>query len=90
MIPNLETTNRFLGIIAVASLVEMAGFLALSITLLLLIRRLRRLVDAVEEKHLAPASAQVRAILDDVKGVTDTVKRRTAIVDVIMKWILRF
>jgi hypothetical protein len=65
MIPNLETTNRFLGIIAVASLVEMAGFLALSIALLLLIRRLRRLIDAVEEKHLAPASAQVRAILDD-------------------------
>lgn len=75
MAPDLATTNIFLGVIAVVSVLEMAGLVLVSIGIFLLTRRIRRLIEVVEEKQLAPAATRLHSILDDVKAVTHTVRR---------------
>lgn len=49
--------------------------------LYLVYRRLSTLLATVEGRHVAPAMARVNAILDDVKGVSSTVRDETARVD---------
>jgi hypothetical protein len=67
---DLTSTNRFLGIIAVASALEMAAIVAVCIGIFLLTQRLTHLVKALEETQLAPAATRVHAILDDVREIT--------------------
>ena len=84
MTVDLTTTNVFLGIMAAVSLLQALAVLGLFLGGYLLFRRLMQMVNAIEEKHVAPAAARVNAILDDVKDVTATVKRDTGRVD---SWI---
>ena len=72
---DLSSTNRFLGIIAVANALEMIAIVAVCVGLVLLARRLRHLAKAVEEQQLAPAATRVHAILDDVRDITSSARR---------------
>ena len=47
----------------------------------MLYRRVMELVNGLEQRQIAPAMVRVNAILDNVKGVTETVKEETERVD---------
>ena len=72
---DLTATNRFLGLIALASVLEMAAIVAVCVGLLLVSRRLAHLIKVVEETQLAPAATRVHAILDDVREMTSMTRR---------------
>jgi hypothetical protein len=94
MATNLATTNLFLGVMAAVSLLEALAVLGVFAAAFMVFRRLMQVINAIEERQVAPAVARLNAILDDVKGVTATVKdeaervdrvvRRTA--DTVSRW----
>jgi hypothetical protein len=71
---DLTTTNVFLGIMAVVSLLEGVAVVGVFVGAALIVRRLIRVLDAIEERQVAPAVARVNGILDDVKDMTSTMK----------------
>jgi hypothetical protein len=81
MNPELGTTNLFLGIMAVVSVLEALVVIGIGIAGLMAYRRVMTLVEGLEHRQVAPAMARVNAILDDVKGVTARVKEETERVD---------
>jgi hypothetical protein len=88
MAGELGTTNLLLGIMAAVSVLEALAVLGLAIAGFVVYRRLMALVDdglvlaqGIEERHVTPAMRRVNAILDDVRGVTTTVKQETERVD---------
>jgi hypothetical protein len=78
---DLGTTNLFLGILAVVSLLELLGFIAAAFVAYRLYSRAYALVEGLEERQVAPAMARVNAILDDVKDVSTKVHEETDRVD---------
>jgi hypothetical protein len=86
MAPDLSTTNVLLGIMAAVSILEALALLALIGGGLLVYRRLAQLIAGIEERHVAPVSSRVNAILDDVKGVSATVKGATDLADSSVRW----
>lgn len=88
MAVDLSTTNVFLGILAVVSLVQLVAVMAICVGLYLVSRRVLQLIHTVEEKQLAPAAARVNAVLDDVKDITSHVKGQTACADSVSRWIV--
>lgn len=81
MATDLSTTNILLGILAAVSLLEAVAVLGVFAAGFLIFRRLMQVIDAIEERQVAPAVARLNAILDDVKGVTSTVKDEAAWAD---------
>ena len=77
----LGTTNVLLGIMAAVSLLEALALVGMGIAGFMVYRRLMMLIDGLEMRQVAPAMARLNAILDDVKGVTATVKEETSRVD---------
>lgn len=77
----LGTTNLFLGIMAVVSVLEALLLIGTGVGLFIVYRRVTRLMGVLEERHVAPAMARVTAILDDVKDVSATVREETVRVD---------
>ena len=73
MTSDLATTNLLLGIMAAVSLLEALMLVGLFACGFVLYRRLMRTIADLESKHVAPASARINAILDDVKTVTSVV-----------------
>jgi len=45
-------------------------------------------IDGSESRHVAPATARVNAILDDIGSVTSTVKDETSRMNQLLDWIL--
>jgi hypothetical protein len=88
MAPDLTTTNVLLGIMAAVSLLEGLAVLGALLAGLLVYRRVMQVVNSIEERQVAPAVARVTAILDDVKGVTSTVREETGRMQDLMDWIL--
>jgi hypothetical protein len=78
---NLGTTNLLLGVMAAVSVLEALLLVGTGIALWSVYRRVMELASGLEERQVAPAMLRVQAILDDVKGVTATVKERTVRVD---------
>lgn len=74
MDPQLGTTNLFLGIMALASVLEDLVVVGLGIFAYLVLRQARRAVERLEADQVGPALGKVNAILDDVKGVSGKVK----------------
>jgi hypothetical protein len=74
MEPQLGTTNVFLGILAVMSVLEALVVVGLGIFAFAVFRRAMRAVERLEAQQVTPALGKVNAILDDVKDVTGTVK----------------
>jgi hypothetical protein len=78
---NLATTNVLLGIMAAVSVLEALLLIGAGIAMWSVYKRVMDLVHGLEERQVAPAMTRLNAILDDVKGVTATVKEETARVD---------
>jgi uncharacterized protein YoxC len=77
----LGTTNLLLGIMAAVSILEALAIAGLGIAGFMVYRRVMALVNGLETRQVAPVMARVNAILDDVKGVTATVREETDRVD---------
>lgn len=86
MAPNLTTTNALLAVMAAVTVLEALALIALLGGGLLLYRRLTRLIAGIEERQVAPVTARVNAILDDVKGVTAVVKNAADSADGGVRW----
>ena len=71
---DLTTTNVFLGIMAVVSLLEAMAVIGVFVAGAVIVRRLIQVLNAIEARQVAPAVARVNGILDDVKDVTSAVK----------------
>jgi hypothetical protein len=88
MTADLGTTNLLLGIMAAVSVLEalliigagVAGFMVYK-KMMVLTGQVMTLAQGIEARQVAPAMMRVNAILDDVKGVTATVKHETERVD---------
>lgn len=77
----LGTTNLFLGIMAVVSVLEALLLIGIGVAGFMAYRRVMALVNSLEEQHVAPTMIRVNAILDDVKVVSAKVKEETQRVD---------
>ena len=77
----LGTTNLFLGIMAVVSVLEALLLIGIGVAGFMAYRRVMTLVNSLEEQHVAPTMVRVNAILDDVKIVSAKVKEETERVD---------
>jgi uncharacterized protein YoxC len=71
---DLTTTNVWLGILAVISLLEFLMIVAAGVMAYQMYRRVMTTIETVERVHVAPLRARVDAILDEVQNVTDKVK----------------
>lgn len=77
----LGTTNLLLGIMAAVSLFEAIALIGAGIAGWNLYHRVTTVLDELEQRHVAPVMSRVNVILDDVRGVTATVKDETHRVD---------
>jgi hypothetical protein len=90
----LTTTNVLLGVIAAVSLLEGLAVIGFFLGAFLLYRRMVHIIGGIEERQVAPTAARVNAILDDIKGVTSTVKDEAGraewvvshLVDSVQRW----
>jgi hypothetical protein len=86
--PELQTTNLLLGIMAAVSVLEALVIIGIGVAGFMVYKKVMVLVDqgmtllhGIEARQVAPAMTRVNAILDDVKGVTATVKSEAERVD---------
>jgi hypothetical protein len=86
MAPDLSTTNTLLGIMAVVSILEALALIVVIGGGLLVYKRILVLIAGIEERQIAPVTMRVTAILDDVKGVSATVKAATDAADSSVRW----
>jgi hypothetical protein len=86
MTADLSTTNLFLGVLAVSSVLEVLAAVAVCVGVLILCRRIVTLLAAIQKDQVAPAATRVHAILDDIKGVTSTVRTQASHVDAASRW----
>jgi hypothetical protein len=79
--PNLETTNLLLGIMAAVSVLEALLLIGMGIGGFMVYRKVMALVNDLEMRQIAPLREKVDAILVDVKTVTARVSQQTERVD---------
>jgi hypothetical protein len=78
---DLDTTNVLLGIMAAVSVLEGLLIIGLGVGGFMVYRRVMTLVTELEERQIAPLTAKVNAILEDVQGVTGRMQAQAARVD---------
>ena len=95
MSAELGTTNLLLGIMAAVSVLEALVIIGMGVAGFMVYKKVMVLVDqgmvlaqGIEARQVAPAMLRVNAILDDVKGVTSTVRQGTGHLDGFVDWIL--
>jgi uncharacterized protein YoxC len=71
---DLTTTNLWLAILAVVSVLEFLMILVAGVLAFRVYRQVTRALENVERLHIAPLRARVDLILDEVQRVTDKVK----------------
>lgn len=81
MQPSLDTTNLFLGIMAAVSVLQALVIIGLGIAGFMIYRQVTELINGIERRQVEPAMARVNAILDDVKSMSNTIKKETVRVD---------
>jgi hypothetical protein len=74
---DLDTTNMWLAIMAIVSLLEALVLIGMGIAGFLVYRRVMQLVNDLEVRQVAPLREKVDAILVDVKAVTASVNQQT-------------
>ena len=74
---DLDTTNMWLAIMAIVSLLEALLLVGIGIGAFMAYRRVMQLVSDLEARHIAPVREKVDAILGDVKTVTARVSQQT-------------
>jgi flavin-binding protein dodecin len=77
----LGTTNFYLAIMAVVSVLQVLILVGAGIAGFMAYRRVMTLVNTLVEQHVAPLSVRVNSILDDVKVVSAKVRAETERVD---------
>ena len=75
---NLATTNVWLAILAIVSLLEFLMICAVGLFAYKAYRQVMSVVENVERTHVAPVRARVDAMLDEVQSVIDRVKHAQA------------
>ena len=65
---SLTTTNVWLGILAVISLLEFLMIVAAGVFAYQMYKRVMTTIETVERVHIAPLRARVDAILDEVQA----------------------
>ena len=71
---NLTTTNMWLGILAVVSLLEFVIIAVAGVFAFKMYRQAMTTIQTIERVHIAPLRARVDGILDEVQTVTNKVK----------------
>ena len=79
--PDLQTTNTALIIMAVVSVLEAVVLIGIAVGGFLVYRRVMQLVADLEARQIAPLREKVDAILGDVKAVTARVNSEAERVD---------
>ena len=74
---DLGTTNTFLGIMAVVSVLEALLLIGLGVGGYLAYRRVMQLVAELEARQIAPIRQKVDGILTDVRSVTANVSQQS-------------
>lgn len=74
---DLGTTNMWLAIMAIVSLLEALLILAIGVGAFMMYRRTMALVNELESRQIAPLREKVEGILVDVKTVTARVSEQT-------------
>jgi hypothetical protein len=72
---DLETMTRWIAIIAVASAVQTLLLLCAADAGWIAWRRTMASIDQIEARHIAPISARLAAVVDDVQDVTARLRR---------------
>jgi hypothetical protein len=75
MTPDLQTTNTWLAILAVAGALQTLLLVGAAVGLYLVYRRTVAALEALEQRHLAPISARASLIMDDLQDVTARARR---------------
>jgi hypothetical protein len=78
---DLTTTNWLLGVIAVASAVQMLAIIGAAIAGLRMYRQVNATLEDLEARHIAPMRQKVDGILADVHAITARVSEQTERVD---------
>lgn len=73
MAADLTTTNLFLGIIALVSVLQAVGLIVLAYHAFHVSQKVNRAIDSVEHNQIGPALLRVQSILDDVKAATSVI-----------------
>jgi hypothetical protein len=71
---SLQTTNVWLGILAVVSLLEFLMIAGAGVLAFRLYKEAMSTIQAIERVHIAPLRMRVDLLLDQVEIMTDTVK----------------
>jgi hypothetical protein len=74
---DLGTTNMWLAIMAIVSVLEALLLIGMGVAGFLIYRRVMQLVNELEARQIAPLREKVDAILVDVKAVTAQVNQQT-------------
>jgi hypothetical protein len=77
MTGDLGTTNMWLAIMAIVSVLEALLLIGMGVGGFLVYRRVMQLVNDLETRQIAPVREKVDAILVDVKAVTASVNQQT-------------
>jgi len=77
MTGDLGTTNMWLAIMAIVSVLEALLLIGMGVGGFLVYRRVMQLVNDLETRQIAPVREKVDAILLDVKAVTASVNQQT-------------
>ena len=72
---NLDTTNTWLAVVAVAVVVQTLLMVGAAIAGYLALRRTTAAVDRLEQQYLVPLTSKVHAVTDDVPEVITRVRR---------------
>jgi len=71
---SVTTTNVWLGILAVVSLLEFLMIVGAGLFAYKMYKQVMTTVETIERVHIAPLRARVDGILDEVQAVTEKVK----------------
>lgn len=74
---DLGTTNMWLAIMAIVSVLEALLLIGIGVAGFLMYRRVMQLVNDLETRQITPVREKVDAILLDVKAVTASVNQQT-------------
>jgi outer membrane murein-binding lipoprotein Lpp len=79
--PDLQTTNLLLGIMAAVSVLEGLLLIGAGVAAFVMYRRVTAMVTDLEARQIAPLREKVDAILTDVQAITARVAKQTERVD---------
>ncbi len=74
---DLGTTNTFLGILAVVSVLEALVLIGIAVGAFIVYRRAMQVMSDLEARQIAPLRAKLDGILTDVRTVTASVSHQT-------------